>query len=165
MQPKTSLSKKLLVGINFLGKNEHSPGWAQLCSTSVVILTFILLHKIILVTFYKKMGFLDFIGCMPVNHQTMLANTKSKDRFEMKETLKGSFYDLFWPFFHKTEIIMVILRCFRGLTHNLFKNCDTKCKYFHFFCFMLFCTKTDIFTFFVICIFVFFVVPFVPFKI
>ena len=38
MQPKTSLSKKLFVGINFLGKNEHSPGWAHLCSTSVVIL-------------------------------------------------------------------------------------------------------------------------------
>ena len=39
MQPETSLSKKLFVGINFFGKNEQSPGWAHLCSVSVVILT------------------------------------------------------------------------------------------------------------------------------
>ena len=42
--------KKLFVGINFLGKNEHSPGWAQLCFTSVIILTNPLLPKL---TYYK----------------------------------------------------------------------------------------------------------------
>ena len=41
MQAKTSwYSKKLFVDINFLGKNEHSLGWAYLCSTSVVILLY-----------------------------------------------------------------------------------------------------------------------------
>ena len=38
MQPKISLFKKLFFDINFLAKNEHSLGWAHLCSTSVVIL-------------------------------------------------------------------------------------------------------------------------------
>ena len=39
MQSKITLFKILLVDINFLGKNEHSLGWAHLCSISVVILT------------------------------------------------------------------------------------------------------------------------------
>ena len=40
MQSKAKLFKKLFVDINFLGKNEHSLGWAYLCSTSVVILLY-----------------------------------------------------------------------------------------------------------------------------
>ena len=43
-QLKTCPRKKLFVEINFLGKNEHSLGWAQLCSISKVILTFRLLR-------------------------------------------------------------------------------------------------------------------------
>ena len=39
-QPKTGPMKKIFVDITFLGKNEHSSGWALLCSMSVVILNY-----------------------------------------------------------------------------------------------------------------------------
>ena len=57
---------------------------------------------------------------------------------------------ILWPFlanfafyinnFHKTEIPMVILRCYTGLNHTCFKNYDPKGKYFRFQ-FFKFCKK------------------------
>ena len=85
---------------------------------------------------------------------------------------KWPLYDLFRPFFamcmfffHKTEVLTVILRCLTGLTYDWFKSYDTKRKYFYFFFFLQFCSKTDDFVFCIFCVFVFFVITFVPIKI
>ena len=67
--------------------------------------------------------------------------------------------------FHKTEVLTVILRCLTGLIYDWLKSYDAKRKYFHFFFFLRFCTKTDICIFFVFYVFVFFVITFVPIKI
>ena len=56
---------------------------------------------------------------------------------------------------------MVILRGFAGLGYDWFKCNGKKQNFFHL-CFLLFCTKTDIHVF---CIFVFFLITFVPIKI
>ena len=44
-------------------------------------------------------------------------------------TISGHFFAIYISIFHKTEILMVILRCWTGLNHNWFKSCDTKRKW------------------------------------
>ena len=63
---------------------------------------------------------------------------------EMKDTDKWQCYDHFQPFFgtcififHKTQVQMVILRCFTCLDIDHFKNYDTKCKFIHFWFFVI----------------------------
>ena len=89
--------------------------------------------------------------------------------FQNITTDKWTFYYHIWPFFancmvifHKNEIQTVILRCLMSLNLNWFKSYDTKYKYFHFFFFLWFCAKTEVCIF---CMFVFFVIIFVPIKI
>ena len=50
-------------------------------------------------------------------------------------------FDKFLNIFHKTEVQVVILRCWTGLNPNWFKSYDTKRKYFSF-CIFRFCKKT-----------------------
>ena len=66
--------------------------------------------------------------------------------------------------FHKTEVLTVILRCLTGLTYYWFKSYDTKRKYFYFFFFCDFVQKQMFATFTFFCVFVFFVITFVPIK-
>ena len=80
-------------------------------------------------------------------------------------TFSGHFFAICMLIFHKTEVLTVILRCLTGLAYDWIKHYDIKCKYFHFFFCVWFCTKTYVCIFCVFCIFVLFVITFVPIKV
>ena len=100
--------------------------------------------------------------------QTFLVNYVSKRMSLINDhctTISGHFFAICMFLFHKTEVLTVILRCLTGLTYDWLKSYDTKGKYFHFFVFLWFCTKTDIYFFCVFCVFAFFVITYVPIQI
>ena len=45
-------------------------------------------------------------------------------------TTSGHYFSNYMNIFHKTEVQMVILRCWTGLKLTWYKSYDTKCKYF-----------------------------------
>ena len=62
-------------------------------------------------------------------------------------TISNQFSAIYINIFHKTEVQMVILRCWTGLYLNWFKCYDTKCHYFNFR-FLRFCDKKHFCVFF-----------------
>ena len=77
-------------------------------------------------------------------------------------TFSGHFFAMCIFIFHKTEVLMVILRSLTSLTYDWFKIYDTKRKYFHFFFFCDFVQKQTFALFCVFCVLVFFVITFKP---
>ena len=84
---------------------------------------------------------------------------------------KWPLYDLFWPFFSHMYLYLsqnwgsdghfeVLNRSYLSLVQKLWH----KTQIFPFF-FLWFCTKTDVFVFCIFCVFVFFLITFVPRKI
>ena len=53
----------------------------------------------------------------------------------------GHFLAICMFIFHKTDVVMIILRCLIGLAYDWFKSYDTKRRYFHFFLFCNFVQK------------------------
>ena len=75
------------------------------------------------------------------------------DKWPFSKHLLPSFWHLH-EYLYKTEVQMVILRCWTGLYINWFKSYETKHKYFRFCFFAILLKKTDLC--YVFCIFCFF---------
>ena len=65
------------------------------------------------------------------------------DKWPFSKHLLPSFWHLH-EYLYKTEVQMVILRCWTGLNFNWFKSYDKKCKHFHFQFFAILYTNTHL---------------------